>query len=93
MHHACGFTAPSSAPSITMDTTEQPERPAPGLRCGWAGCPVELPNEKEWIIHVSVHVFALKPGEPQPWLGPPELDPSRRRVDGMFFREFHVIHR
>ena len=74
-----------------MGTTEQPEQPLPGLRCGWAGCPVELPDEKEWLIHVAVHVFTLKPGETTPWLGPPELDPDRRRVDGMFFEEFHGI--
>ena len=73
---------------MDIDTTEQPE---PGLRCGWAGCPVELPDESGWIKHIAVHVFTLKPGEMTPWLGPPELDPDRQRVDGMFFVEFRVI--
>lgn len=69
----------SSAPQIVVART------AEGLQCGWAGCPVILPDEIGWIKHVSVHVFTLKPGERTPWLGPPELDPERQRVDGMFF--------
>lgn len=71
----------SSAPSITMHATEQ------GLQCGWAGCLEELGDETEWIKHVSIHVFTLKPDERTPWLGLPELDPDRQlaTVDGAFF--------
>ena len=62
------------------DTVEQ------GLRCGWAGCPVELPDEVEWIKHVAVHVFSLRPFEITPWLGRPEDDPDRDRQHGKLFR-------
>ena len=67
-----------------MDTTE------PGRQCGWAGCPVMLPDKEGWLKHVAVHVFTLKPGEITPWLGPPELDPDRQGVDGVFFGEFYT---
>lgn len=50
---------------------------ARGLQCGWAGCTEELDGEVEWIKHVSIHVFTLKPEESTPSLGPPELDPER----------------
>jgi len=60
--------------SITMDAPQQ------GLRCRWAGCPEEFDDEIEWIKHVAVHVFTLKPGERTPWLGPPELNPDLQRA-------------
>ncbi|KAF9645387.1 hypothetical protein BDM02DRAFT_580795 [Thelephora ganbajun] len=50
------------------------------LQCGWAGCPEEFDDEADWIRHVSIHVFTLKPNERTPWLGPPELDPDRQQA-------------
>jgi hypothetical protein len=57
--------------SIAMD--EEPER----FQCRWAGCFEMFDTESDWIKHVSIHVFTLKPYERTPWLGPPELDPDR----------------
>ena len=59
-----------------MDTEEDSE----GFQCRWAGCFQMLETESEWIKHVSIHVFTLKPYERTPWLGPPELDPERQHV-------------
>ena len=70
-----------------MDATER------GLQCGWAGCLEEFNAEPEWIKHVSIHVFTLKPNERTPWLGLPELDPDHQRVpavNGVFFAGFHT---
>ena len=53
-----------------MDATRQ------GFRCNWAGCPKEFDSERNWLKHVAVHVFTLKPNERTPWLGPPEVDPG-----------------
>ena len=63
-----------------------------GLQCGWAGCTEELDGETEWVKHVAIHVFTLKPDERVPWLGPPELDPDRQppAVDGAFFARLHT---
>ena len=72
-----------------MDATPQ------GFRCRWAGCPEEFDDKAEWIQHLAVHVFTLKPGERTPWLGKPELDPDLQPVslvDGVFPAEPYVIH-
>lgn len=72
-----------------MDATKQ------GIQCRWAGCPVEFENETEWIKHVAIHVFTLKPGERTPWLGPPELDPDIQHVsavEGAFLRNFILLN-
>lgn len=71
-----------------MDATE------PGLQCGWAGCLEEFDTETDWIGHVSIHVFTLKPGERTPWLGLPDRNPYRQRglvVNGAFFVNLRTI--
>ena len=63
-----------------------------GLQCGWAGCPEEFDDEAEWIKHVAIHVFTLKPDERVPWLGLPETDPDRKlpAAEGAFFLTLHT---
>jgi len=55
-----------------------------GLRCDWAGCPEKLLDEERWLAHVEVHVFSLKRGVRQTWLGSPDLEPNRQHTNGTF---------
>lgn len=59
--------------------------------CHWAGCPIELPTELEWVKHSAFHIFSLKPGERTKWLGPPDEDPDRQLPGTPFFSKMDYI--
>lgn len=69
-----------------MDTVQE------GLQCSWASCPKEFDDEAEWIKHIAIHIFTLKPDKRVLWLGPLETDPNCKlpAAEGVFFLTLHM---